>query len=79
MAKITTRISKAVSDGKITTTQAASADHRRATAGISKIMNLNLSTYIRVRFGGLAKTPSTSTPPRRPAPPPPSRHRAQTL
>ena len=60
MAKITTRLSKAVAAGKITQTQ-ATALSSAATAGISKLMNLNLSTYIRVRFGGLATTPSTST------------------
>ena len=62
MAKITTRLNKAVADGKITQTQATTLSSA-ATAGISKLMNLNLSTYIRVRFGGLAKTPSVSTPP----------------
>jgi hypothetical protein len=62
MAKITTRIDKALTAGKITQTQ-ATALRSAATAGISKLMNLNLSTYIRVRFGGLATTPSTSTPP----------------
>jgi hypothetical protein len=62
MARITTRIGKAESKGKITTAQgtALSTD---ATAGITKLMNLNLSSYLRVRFGGFAKTPSTSTPP----------------
>jgi hypothetical protein len=62
MAKITTRLNKAVSKGKITKAQETSLSSA-ATAGISKLMNLNLSTYIRVRFGGLATTPSTSTPP----------------
>jgi hypothetical protein len=62
MAKITTRLSKAVADGKITQTQ-ATALTTAAQAGISKLMNLNLSNYIRVRFGGLGKMPSTSTPP----------------
>jgi hypothetical protein len=62
MAKITTRIDNALKAGKITQTQ-ATALSSAATAGISKLMNLNLSTYIRVRFGGLATTPSTSTPP----------------
>ena len=61
MAKLTTRLNKAVSDGKITKAQATTFS-AAATAGISKLMNLNLSTYIRVRFGGLTK-PSTSTPP----------------
>jgi hypothetical protein len=62
MAKITTRLNKAVTKGKITKAQ-ETALSSAATAGISKLMNLNLSTYIRVRFGGLATTPSTSTPP----------------
>lgn len=62
MARITTRLNKAVAAGKITQTQ-ATALSSAATAGISKLMDLNLSTYIRVRFGGLAKTPSVSTPP----------------
>ncbi len=62
MAKITTRLNKAVTNGKISKTQEATLSST-ATAGISKLMNLNLSTYIRVRFGGFAKTPSTSTPP----------------
>jgi hypothetical protein len=66
MAKITTRLNKATSAGKITKTQEASLSSA-ATAGISKLMNLNLSTYIRVRFGGLATTPSTSTPTGSPA------------
>jgi hypothetical protein len=62
MARITIRLNKAVAAGKITQTQ-ATALSSAATAGISKLMDLNLSTYIRVRFGGLAKTPSVSTPP----------------
>ena len=62
MAKITTRISKAESKGKITTAQGATLS-TDANAGISKLMNLNLSSYLRVRFGGFAKTPSTSTSP----------------
>ena len=62
MARITTRLNKAVAAGKITHTQ-ATALSSAATAGISKLMDLNLSTYIRVRFGGLATTPSSSTPP----------------
>jgi hypothetical protein len=60
MAKVTTRINKAVTAGKITQTQ-ATALTTAATAGISKLMNLNLSTYIRVRFGGFATTPAAST------------------
>jgi hypothetical protein len=72
MAKITTRINKAVTAGKITQTQ-ATALSAAATAGISKIMGLNLSSYIRVSFGGLAKTPSTST-----SPPPPDSPAAVT-
>ena len=62
MAKITTRLSKAVSNHRITQAQATTLSGG-ATTGISKLMNLNLSTYIRVRFGGLATTPSTSAPP----------------
>jgi hypothetical protein len=62
MAKVTTRLSKAVTAGKITQTQ-ATALKSEATTGVSKLMNLNLSTYVRVRFGGFAKTPSASTPP----------------
>jgi hypothetical protein len=61
MAKITTRLNKAVTNGKITKTQEAAVSSA-ATSGISKLMNLNLSTYIRVRFGGLTN-PSGSTPP----------------
>lgn len=62
MAKITTRLNKAVTNGKITKTQETTLSSS-ATAGISKLMNLNLSTYIRVRFGGFTTKPSTSTPP----------------
>jgi hypothetical protein len=62
MTKITTRINKAVTAGKITQTQATTLS-TDAKAGISKLMNLNLSTYLRTRFGGFAKTPSLSTPP----------------
>ena len=62
MAKITTRIGKAESKGKITTAQGTTLS-TDASAGISKLMNLNLSSYLRVRFGGFAKTPSASTPP----------------
>jgi hypothetical protein len=62
MARLTTRINKAVTKGKITKTQ-ATALSSAATAGISKLMNMNLSTYIRVRFGGFVTPPSTSTPP----------------
>ena len=64
MAKVTTRINKALAAGKITQAQATmlSAD---AKAGITKLMNLNLSTYLHVRFGGFNKTgttPPTSAP-----------------
>jgi hypothetical protein len=62
MAKVTARINKAVTNGKITSAEAATLT-TDANAGISKLMNLNLSTYVRVRFGGFVKTPSTSTPP----------------
>jgi len=62
MARITTRLNKAVAAGKITQTQ-ATALSGAARAGISRLMGLNLSTYIRVRFRGLGTTPSASTPP----------------
>jgi hypothetical protein len=62
MAKITTRLNKAVTNHRITQVQ-ATALSSDATTGISKLMNLNLSTDIRVRFGGFAKSPSVSTPP----------------
>ncbi len=62
MAKVTKRIDKAETAGKITSTQATSLS-AAATAGVSKLMNLNLSTYIRVRFGGLTTIPGTSAPP----------------
>jgi hypothetical protein len=62
MARVTARLNKAVTNGKITKAQETTLSST-ATAGISKLMNLNLSTYIRVRFGGFAKSPSTSTPP----------------
>ena len=58
MARITTRVNKAVSAGKISQTQATTLTNA-ANAGISRLMNLDLSTYIRVRFGGLGTTPST--------------------
>lgn len=60
MAKITTRINKAVSNHRITQAQATTLS-AAATAGITKLMNLNLSTYIHVRFGGFAKTPPGAT------------------
>ena len=59
MAKITTRLSKGVTNGTITKTQ-ETALSSAATSGISKLMNLNLSTYIRVRFGGFPQTPATA-------------------
>jgi hypothetical protein len=62
MAKVTKRIDKAETAGKITSAQATSLS-AAATAGVSKLMNLNLSTYIRVRFGGLTTTPGASAPP----------------
>lgn len=62
MAKITTRLNKAVTNHRITQVQ-ATALSSDATTGISKLMNLNLSTDIRVRFGGFAKSPSVSTHP----------------
>jgi hypothetical protein len=59
-ARITTRLNKAVANGKITQTQ-ATALSSAATSEISKLMNMNLSTNIRVRFGGFGATPPTST------------------
>ncbi len=61
MAKVTTRIKKALSKGKITQAQ-ATALTAAATAGISKLMTTNLSTDIRASFGGFG-APSGSTPP----------------
>jgi hypothetical protein len=66
MAKITTRLGKAETNGKITSAQKTTLT-TGATASISKLMNMNLSTYIRVRFGGFAKTPAT-TPSSTPSP-----------
>jgi hypothetical protein len=66
MAKITARLGKAVTNGKISTAQEATLS-AAAKAGISKLMNLNLSNDIRVRFGGFAKTPTT-TPTSTPSP-----------
>jgi hypothetical protein len=65
-AKIAARLTKAVSRGRITQAQ-ATAFNTAATAGIAKLMNLNLSTYIRVRFGGFPQTPAT-TPSSTPSP-----------
>jgi anionic cell wall polymer biosynthesis LytR-Cps2A-Psr (LCP) family protein len=59
MAKITARLSKAETNGKITSAQEATLK-TAATAGVSKLMNMNLSSYVRVRFGGFAKTPTTT-------------------
>lgn len=66
MAKITARLGKAETNGKITSAQKTTLSSA-ATAGISKLMNMNLSTYIRVRFGGFAKAPTT-TPSSTPSP-----------
>ena len=63
MAKITTRIEQGRDRRKDHSDAGHSAEPTAATAGSARLMNLNLSTYIRVRFGGFAKTPSTSTPP----------------
>jgi hypothetical protein len=57
--KIAARLTKAVSKGRITQAQ-ATAFNAAATAGITKLMNLNLSTYIRVRFGGFPQIPATA-------------------
>jgi hypothetical protein len=62
MAKVTTRLNKAVTNGRISKTQASTLSSD-ASAGINKLMNLNLSTYIRVRFGGFGQTPSTTPSP----------------
>ena len=62
MARITTRLTKAVAKGKLTQVQ-ATALSAAASAGISRLMTLNLSTYIHVRFGGFATAPSTSPSP----------------
>jgi hypothetical protein len=64
--KIAARLTKDVSKGRITQAQ-ATALHAAATAGIAKLMNLNLSTYIHVRFGGFPQTPAT-TPSSTPSP-----------
>jgi hypothetical protein len=58
-AKIAARLTKEVSKGRITQAQ-ATAFKAAATTGIAKLMNLNLSTYIHVRFGGFPRTPSTA-------------------
>jgi hypothetical protein len=65
-ARIAARLTKAVSKGKITQAQATSMN-AAATAGIARLMHLNLSTYIRVRFGGFPQTPAT-TPSSTPSP-----------
>ena len=61
MAKITVRLNKAVAAGRISQARATtlSAD---ATAGIKRLMTMNLSTNIRARFGGFSRTPKTSPP-----------------
>jgi hypothetical protein len=58
-AKIAARLTKAVSKGRITQAQ-ATAFNAAATAGIAKLMNMDLSSYIRVRFGGFSQTPGTT-------------------
>jgi hypothetical protein len=65
-AKIAARLAKAVSKGRITQAQ-ATAFNAAATAGIAKLMNMDLSAYIRVRFGGFTQTPGT-TPSTAPSP-----------
>src|ERR1700722_1942507 len=59
MAKVTARLGKAETNGKITSAQEATLK-TAATSGISKLMNMNLSSYVRVRFGGFPKTPATA-------------------
>ena len=61
-AKISARLTKEVSKGRITQAQATAMD-AAATTGIAKMMNLNLSTYIHVRFGGFPHTPVTTPSP----------------
>ena len=62
MSKITTRLNKAVTNGKISKTQETTLSSD-ASAGITKLMNLNLSTHIRARFGGFGQTPATTPSP----------------
>ena len=64
-AKIAARLTKAVAKGTITQAQ-ATAYNAAASAGIARLMNLNLSTYIHVRFGGFPQAP-TSAPPSSPS------------
>jgi hypothetical protein len=66
MAKITARLGKAETNGKITQAQESTLS-TAAKGGVSKLMTMNLSTYVRVRFGGFAKTPVT-TPSATPSP-----------
>lgn len=58
-AKIAARLTKEVSKGRITQAQATSLN-AAATAGVARLMNLNLSSYIRVRFGGFPQAPATA-------------------
>jgi len=58
MGKVTTRLNRAVSNGKITQAQETTLSSD-ASAGIDKLMNLNLSTYIRARFGGFGQSSPT--------------------
>jgi hypothetical protein len=62
MTRITARLNKAVAKGKLTQVQ-ATALSSAASASMSRLMSLNLSTDIHVRFGGFAKAPSTSPSP----------------
>jgi len=62
MAKVTTRLNKAESNGRISKSQESTLSSD-ASAGINKLMNLDLSTYIRPRFGGLGNAPSTTPSP----------------
>src|SRR5580700_2926907 len=59
MAKVTTKLNKAVAAHKTTQAQATTLS-AHAKTGISKLMSLNLSTYLHVRFGGFSKTPATT-------------------
>jgi hypothetical protein len=59
MTKISARLATAVSKGTITQAQ-ATALSAAATAGIAKLMNLDLSGYIHIRFGGFPKTTTTT-------------------
>ena len=56
MAKVTTRLRQG-GDRRQDHADTGHSAEAEATAGVSKLMNLNLSTYVRVRFGGLREDP----------------------